>query len=96
MGATAQLLGLSEARQPWFYGTMAAVALLFVLLNVLVLVGVHGRRIRQSVRTRREKRFRARFEQVLDELQAQADERRTDWLRANVRRFDELERPIAP
>jgi HEAT repeat protein len=89
-----QLLGVT-AKQPWFYGSMAAVAFVLLFLNVLVLAVVYGRRLRQTFRSRRERRFRARFEQVLGQLEAQADSRDSTWLRKELSRFDELERPIA-
>jgi HEAT repeat protein len=90
-----ELIGLAVGKEPWFWEITTAVVAVLVFLNVLVLVAVHGRRIRQAARTRRAKRFRKEFERVLAELDAQAGVRDTDWLRAQTSGFDELERPIA-
>jgi HEAT repeats len=89
------LLGATEAQDPWFYGAMAAITLVLVLLNLTVLVLVHGRRIRQSVRTRREKRFIADFERILDDIMQAGEHRDADWLQKKVSDFNELERPLA-
>jgi HEAT repeat protein len=87
-------VGLAAATQPWVWGIADGVALTLVLLNVALLVGVHARRIRQFVRSGREKRFHAQFEQVLAELDRTAA-RDPHWLSAHVAKFNELERPIA-
>jgi hypothetical protein len=88
-------VGLAAATQPWLWESADAVALTLLFLNVALLVGVHARRIRQYVRSGREKRFHARFEEILDELDAGARSRDPQWLRTQVGKFDELERPIA-
>src|SRR4051794_38941941 len=95
MGAASQLVGLAEAKQPWFYEVAGAVVLALLLLNVLLLVAVHARRIRQSLRGRRSRRFQGRIEQALAELGGPPELRDPHWLRTHVDRFDELERPIA-
>src|SRR3954471_17613067 len=89
------LRGLAEAKQPWFWGSAGIMALTLLVLNVLLLVCVHVRRLRQAVRTRREKRFRAQVDEVLDELDPRTSRRDPSWLRAQLANFDELKRPIA-
>src|SRR3954454_8394647 len=89
------LLGLAEAKQPWFWGITGITALSLLVLNVLLLVCVHARRLRQAVRTRREKRFRAHVEDVLDELDPRSRAHDPSWLRRQLASFDELERPLA-
>ena len=69
--------------------------LVLVLLNVLLIVLVHGRRIRQYVRGGRERRFQARVEAVLARLDAPTGLRDRVWLRWQLAGFDELERPLA-
>ena len=51
--------------------------------------------MRQYFRTRRAKRFRARVEEMLAELDPATRARDPHWLRTQIGRFDELERPIA-
>jgi HEAT repeat protein len=89
------VLGLAEAKQPWFWGIADVVALALLLLNVLLLVAVHLRRLRQYARGRREKRFRAQVEEVLAEVDPNTSTRDPRWLRGRISRFDELERPLA-
>jgi hypothetical protein len=90
------LLGVAGAKDPWVWGFTGVAALTLLWLNVLLLVGVHARRMRQAVRTRREKRFRAQVEEVLDELDPRsASGRDPHWLREQLAHFNELERPIA-
>jgi hypothetical protein len=69
MAMAAQLAGLAEG-QPWFWASATSVALLLLLLNFLIIVAVHARRLRESARGRRKKRFRARIEESLAELEA--------------------------
>jgi HEAT repeat protein len=88
-------VGLAAATAPWMWRTASAVALALLLLNVLLIVAVHGRRLRASVRRRRTKRFRARVETMFAELDPATRARDPEWLRNKIRRFDELERPIA-
>src|SRR4051794_3094333 len=89
------LLAAAEAKDPWVWGVAAVTALSLLVLNVLLLVAVHARRIRQAVRTRREKRFRARVDEVLDELDPRTSRREPGCLRAQLASVDELERPLA-
>ena len=88
-------LGVAEANQPWFWATADGVALTFLFLNVLLLVAVHARRVRQYFRTRRAKRFQARVEEILAELDPATRVRDPQWLRTQLGGFDELQRPIA-
>ena len=88
-------LGLAEAKQQWFWETADSIALTLLLLNVLVLVAVHARRLRQYTRKRRTKRFRARVGRILDALDPSSTVRDPHWLRKQIGEFDELERPIA-
>src|SRR5580765_3432831 len=85
----------AEPSSPWFWESLAAIALVLVSLNVLLIVLVHGRRIRQYVRGGRERRFQARVEEVLARLDAPAGWRDRAWLRWQLDGFDELERPLA-
>ena len=89
------ILVAAVAEQPWVWASAGAVALTLLALNVLVLVAVHARRLRQYFRTRRAKQFHVRVEEILGELDPATSERDPRWLRAQVGRFDELERPIA-
>src|SRR4029077_3029853 len=57
-----------EPSSPWLWDSLAAIMLVLVALNVLLIVFVHGRRIRQSVRGGRERRFQAQLEQVMAKL----------------------------
>ena len=95
MAIAAQLAGLAEAKQPWFWASAAIVVLVLLVLNILIIVAVHARRLRQFFRGRREKRFEARMEEILAELDPSSRTRDPQWLGAQVRKFDELERPIA-
>ena len=88
-------VGIAVANQPWFWAVADAVALTLLFLNVLVLVAVHARRMRQYFRTRRAKQFHARIEEILGELDPATRARDPQWLRTQIGTFDELERPIA-
>ena len=94
-GAMFLTVGVAVAEQPWFWAIADAVALTLLFLNVLVLVAVHARRLRQYFRTRRAKQFHARVEEILGELDPATRARDPQWLRTQIGRFDELERPIA-
>src|SRR6476619_6283055 len=85
----------AEPSSPWFWESLAGIALVLVLLNVLLIVLVHGRRIRQRVRGGRERRFQARFEELLARLDAEPGWGDRVWLRWHLDGFDELERPLA-
>jgi HEAT repeat protein len=95
MAIAAQLAGLAEAKQPWFWASAAIVVLVLLVLNILIIAAVHARRLRQFFRGRRESRFDARAEEILGELDPVARTHDPQWLGAQVRKFNELERPIA-
>jgi HEAT repeat protein len=92
---SALILGFAEGKQAWFWELTGSIALFLLLLNVLLLVAVHVRRLRQYARGRREKRFRAHVQEILAELDPKTSTRDPRWLREQVGRFGELERPIA-
>jgi hypothetical protein len=91
----ALVLDATEAKDPWFYGTMAAITCVLLLLNIAVIVAVHGRRIRQWVRAGRQEEFVAEFDGVIADMSRREDHRDPAWLRREVERFNELERPLA-
>ena len=74
---------------------MVAITLLLLALNVLLIVLVHGRRIRQYLRGGRERRFQARLDEVMARLDQPPGFRDRVWLRSQLDGFDELERPLA-
>ena len=74
----------AEPSSPWFWESLAAIALALALLNVLLIVLVHGRRIRQYVRGGRERRFQARVEAVLARLDSPTSWRDRVWLRSRL------------
>jgi HEAT repeat protein len=87
------LFSTTPTKEPWYWATADAVVAVLLLLNVLLLVVVHGREVREGVRARRTARFRASFEQTLAELRSERlDEAR---LQRELRGLNELERPIA-
>jgi hypothetical protein len=77
-------LGFAQPEFPWFWEVAVAVAAVLILLNLLLIVAVHGRRIRQWVRGRRERRFRVRVEEILAELDPHTRRHGPDWLRDQV------------
>ena len=85
----------AEPSSPLLWEVMLAVTLALVALNVLLIVLVHGRRIRQSLRGQRERRFQARLEEVMARLDARTSFSDRAWLRWQLANFDELERPLA-
>jgi hypothetical protein len=89
------MLGLAEAKQQWFWGLSDGIALALLFLNVVVLVAVLGRRLRQYTRGLRTRHVHARVERVLAALDPSATPRDPHWLRKQISEFDELERPIA-
>ncbi len=86
------LLGLAEAKQTWFYGLALGIAAALLFLNLLVMAGVHVRRVREWLRGQRARAFRRRVDEMLDRLAADRD---SGWLQAELSGFDELERPVA-
>ena len=53
---------------PWLWESLLAITLVLVSLNVLLIVLVHGRRIRQYLRGGRERRFQAQLDEVIAKL----------------------------
>jgi HEAT repeat protein len=94
-GAMFLTVGVAVVGQPRFWAIADGVALTLLFLNVLVLVAVQARRLRQYFRTRRAKQFHARVEEILGELDPATRARDPQWLRTQIGSFDELERPIA-
>lgn len=86
---------MSEAKQGWFLAIADGVVLFLLLVNVLLFAEVYVRRLRQKLRTRRAREFRAHCEQVLAELDPATRMHDPAWLRGQLASFDELERPIA-
>src|SRR4051794_18330571 len=85
----------AEPSSPWLWEIVVAITLVLVSLNLLLIVFVHGRRIRQSLRRGRERRFQARLEAVLTRLDEPTSFSDRLWLRWQLDDFDELERPLA-
>jgi HEAT repeats len=85
----------AEPSSPWLWEIMVAITLVLVLLNVLLIALVHGRRIRQYIRGGRERRFQARIEAVLAKLGGPTSSGDRLWLRWQLAGFDELEQPLA-
>ena len=88
-------VGVAVADQTWAWAFADAVALTLLVLNVALLVGLHARRTRQYLRTRRAKQFHARIGEILREFDPATRTRDPQWLRTQVATFDELERQIA-
>lgn len=85
----------SAEPSPWLSETMLGITLVLVLLNVLLIVLVHARRIRQYVRGGRERRFQAQLAEMMAKLDHPTSARDRLWLRWQLDGFDELERPLA-
>jgi HEAT repeat protein len=86
-------LASTVAKEPWFWGAATAIVAVLFLANVALFLVVYARRLREVVRARRAARFERECEQMLDALTS--GPRDPDRLRARIRRFDELEGPIA-
>jgi HEAT repeat protein len=87
---------LSSAEpSPWLSESVVVITLVLVSLNVLLIVLVHGRRIRQYLRGARERRFQAKLDEVMAKLDHPTGPRDLVWLRRELADFDELERPLA-
>lgn len=86
------LLASTVAQRPWFWGTTVTIVGVLLLANLVLLLIVFGRRLRELRRAGRAERFERECEQMLEEVAAGRD---LDRLAARIRRFDELERPIA-
>jgi hypothetical protein len=82
------LVGLAEAKMPWFWQSAALIALALVVANLLVVVAVYAHVAVQAAHRRRDARIRAR----VDALLAHPDPRH---LHDAVARFDRAERQVA-
>jgi HEAT repeat protein len=80
-------------KQPWFWIAADTIVAVLVLLNGLLIVLIYGRQIRGRFRGWRGRRFRPRFERMLDELQSEHPD--GSRMRRELRGLDKLERPIA-
>ncbi len=85
----------AEPSSPWLWESMVGITLALVLLNVLLIVLVHGGRLRQYLRGARERRFRGKLNEVMGTLDRPTGFRDRVWLRRQLAGFDELERPLA-
>ena len=90
---SAALLASTFAEQQWFWGATAVVVAVLLLANVALFLFVYARRLRETVRARRAARFEQELAPMLDELTSGPPD--PELLRARIRRFDGLERPIA-
>ena len=92
---TAPLLS-TEPSSPWLGESVLAITLVLVALNVLLIVLVHGRRIRQYLRGGRERRFQAQLDEVMAKLDQPTGLRgAASGCGPSLTGFDELERPMA-
>jgi HEAT repeat protein len=90
------VVGLTQPQLDPFWAVADVITAVLVFVNLLLLVLVHGRRLRQYLRGPRQRRFRVQVDRALAELMdPRSSERGRDWLRREVGRFGELERPIA-
>jgi HEAT repeat protein len=96
MAAAALLALVPPTNERWVSTATLAIAVAgaLVFLNLLVVVLVHGRRVRHRLRSGRERTFRAHVAVLLEQLE-NGEPRSPDWLGAEIARFDELERPAA-
>jgi HEAT repeat protein len=91
----AAALASTVAKQSWFWEAAVIIVGLLVLANLLLFLAVFGRRLRELVRARRAAEFERECAQMLDEVESASGPRDLERMRARVRGFDELERPIA-
>jgi HEAT repeat protein len=89
------VVSVAAGKQPWFWASADIVVAVLLLANLLLIAAVHGRRVRQYFRRRREAAFRAQVAELLAELDTHPQGRELSSLRHQVERFDEFERPIA-
>jgi HEAT repeat protein len=89
------LLVTTPAKQPWFWQTALVLLGVLLLANLVLAALVYGRRLRELVRGRRAKGFRARFEPVVEQAAAGRLLGDPEALRRQIGDLDELERPVA-
>ena len=80
-------------KEPWLWGTADAVVAALLLLNVLLLVWVHLREVRERHRRGRAARFEASFIATLAEVRSERPDEAS--LRRQLENLDRFERPIA-
>lgn len=90
----ATLIFSAEPSSPWFRDSLLTIAFVLLALNVLLIVLVHGRRIRQYFRSRRERQFQAKLGEVISKLDDPVGVRDRVWLQEQLAGFDELEQPL--
>lgn len=88
-------LASTVAKQDWFWHAAAVVVGVLLLANLLLFLIVFGRRLRELVRARRTTEFQRECQQLLEEVASASGPQDLERLRARIRGFDELERPIA-
>jgi len=91
----AALLATTFGKQSWFWGAAVAVVGLLLLANLLLFVFVFARRLRDLTRVRRTARFERECEEMLDAIESASGPHDLERMRARIRGFNELERPIA-
>ncbi len=89
------VLGFTEpGKQVWVWAIADGIVGALFVLNLLLLVFVHARRMRESSRARRAKQFRTRFERLLAD-QGPGTSAAADSVRRQLSHLNELERPVA-
>jgi HEAT repeat protein len=89
------VLAVAEpGKQPWFWAAADVVIGILLVLNLLLFVVVHARRVRESSREHRRKVFRTTVEQLLAD-RAPGASLDSASVRRQLRNFNELERPLA-
>jgi hypothetical protein len=84
------------AKQPWFWQATVITVGVLLALNVLAIVFVYARRVRESERAHRAERFRQRFGPLVERFVAgELGGEELRRLRGQVEGLNELERPLA-
>jgi HEAT repeat protein len=90
-----QLVGVVEGQRLWFVETVVGIAATLLVLNLVLIAGVHLHRARLNERTRKASAIRGRLDAVLADLGAEGGPRDPGRLRAEIGRLGATERPIA-
>ncbi len=88
-------LAVAEGKQPWFWAVADAIAAGLLILTLLVVVAVVVRRAREGRRAHRKQALRERLDEIFAELDPTTSRHDPEWLREQIRAFDELQRPLA-
>jgi hypothetical protein len=89
------VLGFTEpGKQVWVWAIADGIVGALLVLNLLLLVFVHARRMRESSRARRAKRFRTRFERLVAH-QGPGTRAAAGSVRGQLSHLNDLERPVA-